>query len=429
MSEVLNKPTWLQAIQKTQYEKFLQRGIPTRKEEHWKYTTISPELISMSCQHTVGRAKERSDVPAMMTVSMSLPSFTHPTASDLSEVFIVFYNGVFSKELSHLENLCSKVIFSSLSQAYLTYETLLQTYLSNEVDVQQYPFATLNHASFDDGVFLYIPKNISLPKPLHIIFLQDEETMVCPRNLIIAEDSAEVAIVEEYVSDAVGGFTNTVTNIHAGKNSKIQFYKIQREAPISTHLANIFIEQQQDSSVNFFTLSKGAKLSREDVTINLTGNGAECALLGLTSLLHDNQHADHHLIVNHMADYGVSSMVYKNILDKKSKSIFNGKVHVHANAKGNSANQSNQNLLLSTEAEAYTKPELEIYADDVKCNHGATVGQLNSESLFYLCARGISKVEAIKMLIDAFFDEIIAQVFQPEIKHYIKNRVGSHVEL
>lgn len=414
MNAVLTKQLWLQAFQKKQAEKFVLRGVPTRKEENWKYTSI-PAAICHPEEHSDEGSPD------------SGKSFSIKNMAQDDNV-IYFVNGHYSHGLTQLSD---SIIVAPLSQALHAHEAMLKPYLLNEPDVQRFPFATLNNAHMTDGLFIHVPKNTVVTKPIHIIFYntQQDNKRTNLRNIIIADESAELTIIEEYISDAKESFTNVVTEIHAASNARVHFYKIQDETLSTTHVSNIFVQQQKDSNVDIFTLSKGATLSREDVTVNLSADGAECRLLGLSMLYHDGQHVDHHILVNHMAGHGHSSMVYKGILDKKSRTVFNGKVHVHPNAKANIANQANHNLLLSREAEVNTKPELEIYSEDVKCTHGATIGQMDEESLFYLRSRGISRDSSVNLLLDAFADEVISQIQQSDVRKYIKNRVGSHVEL
>jgi Fe-S cluster assembly protein SufD len=398
MNEVISNPLWLQAFQKKQLEKFLLRGYPTKKEEHWKYTTVAP----------VEWKEIRSGGHAALC-----PPY--------DAVKLVFINGVFSEELSNLDD---TIFVAPLSQAIDKYD--LKSTLTHEFDIQRYPFAAMNNAYMTDGVFLKIPKNNSVTKPIHILFMNTMPTAV--RNIFLIEENAEVSIVEEYTS-AENSFTNALTEIHLENNARVRFHKIQEEHLSATHVANIFIQQQQDSCAELFFLSKGAKLEREDVHINLSARGAECHLLGLYALMHDNQHVDHHLAVEHLAEQGTSSMLYKGILDKKSRAVFNGKVYVHPHAQHTHSYQANHNVLLSKDAEINTKPELEIYADDVKCTHGATVGQVDTEALFYLCSRGIDKDTALRILLEAFADEVLSKISHKQIREYIQQRAGHYVEL
>ncbi len=409
MSEVITHPLWLQALQKKQADAFMQRGMPTRKEENWKYTQF-PVLPSAD-----------ADEEASKTFAKSLINKFNSLAQ------IVFVDGFYSAELSHVATLPEGVIFSALKQKIE--EQQIKTYLQQDFDAKKHPFAALNTARFTDGCYLRVRKNTVLTQPIHIVFITtQEDTQVNPRNIYCVEDNAELALVEEYIS-LTNTLTNVVNQLVVGNNAKLHHYKIQNENTAALHIANHFVYQQNDSQVELFNVTKGAKISREDVNVNLTAQGAECHLRGWYALHHRDQHSDHHLTVEHVAAHGFSSMLYKGVLDKNARMVFNGKVHVHPAAHHINSYQANHNLLLSNEAEVNTKPELEIYADDVKCTHGATVGQLDAESLFYLRSRGIDKVLAQQVLLEAYADEVISKIHCAAVRGYIKKQVDNHVEL
>lgn len=280
-------------------------------------------------------------------------------------------------------------------------------------------------ALLNDGIVLNVPKNKIVQAPIRLTF--SSATQI--KNIIVVEENAEVTIIEEYQSSTENAVINALTEIHAAPNSKVNIYKIQNEHTSVTHTANTVVNQQQDSSVHLFNLTKGARLSRDNITINLAERGAECYLSGLYFLEHDYQHSDHHLHVNHLAEHCTSSMLYKGILDNKSTAVFNGKVHVNQQAQHTKSYQANHNILLSKEADVNTKPELEIYANDVKCTHGATVGQLDEEPLFYLRSRGLDKDLALRILLNAFADEVISQIKIADIRQLVQQKVGGYVEL
>jgi len=416
MSVVMKDQHEMLAFQKKQLEMFLQRGLPTRKEENWKYTDVS--MLSV----TPAKTGIQTEIVGL-DASCSLPS----NAFIGGWHDIVFINGNFSSELSNLKKLPDNITLMPLSQAFELHSETIKKHFSHEFDVKQHPFAVLNSAHAKEGIFLHVPKNSILSSPIKIIYYNNNENvMTSIRNIFILDENAETTVIEEYISKDKNTFTNVVTDIYANNNVKFNHYKIQEEA--GAHTGNIFVNQKQDSQINLFNLTKDTSLARNDVTIRLAFTGAECHLLGLYLLDEDNQHIDNHIHVDHAAQQGTSSMLYKGILNKKSRAVFNGKVHVHQNAQGINAYQANHNLLLSKEAEVNTKPELEIYADDVKCAHGATIGQLDNESIFYLCARGIQKEEAVKILLSAFIHEVLSQIKNPEVRHYIEKRVAAYDE-
>jgi Fe-S cluster assembly protein SufD len=282
-----------------------------------------------------------------------------------------------------------------------------------EINAYKHPFANLNAESFTDGLFLKLPENCVLTAPLHILSLTmgDEAFIAHPRNEIYLEQNSQCMILEEHYSLADAAYmVNILTTIHVGKNAKIEHYKIQREGKKATHLASHFVQQQKDSYYSHVNISGGGKAVRDDVIVNLLESGAECHTSGFYHLRNDNQYIDNHIDINHIAPNSNSDMLYKGIVDNKSRAVFNGRVHVAQDAQKILAYQANHNLLLSKEAEVYSKPELEIYADDVKCKHGATTGQLDQDALFYLRSRGIAHNEAIEILLQGFSEEILERV-------------------
>jgi Fe-S cluster assembly protein SufD len=405
---VHNQPPWLAAFRQQQFEKFSVRGLPTRHEEWWKYTRIIPLVEKM----------------------YSLSNLQQPAfCRDDWPISLVFINGHFNERLSDHSLLPPEVIFSSLNTALPRHESLIKPYLLHEFDTQRYPFATLNAALTTDGVFLYVPKNCIVPQLIHLIFFNTEQNgfIACPRNIIIADQNSQVVLLEDYrVGSSENYFINTVTELYAHDNAQVDYYKLQNEHPTATHIANVFVQQKRDSWVNTFFADWGGQGVREEVTVNLHEPGATCRMNGLYLLNQAEQHIDNHIYVDHVAAHCTSSILYKGILDKKTQAVFNGKVYAHPGAQQTQAQQANHNLLLSAEAEVNTKPELEIYADDVKCTHGATVGQLDKNALFYLRSRGIEQDAALKLLTRGFMGEVLNQITEGPIRDYIQLRVGQH---
>ncbi len=409
---------WFNDFRANELQLFLQNGLPTRKDELWKYTEVKSSYIP-------DRFGEIRDLASQQKFVAGV---------EFSRILFVFVNGHFSEKLSNLDALPSDVVLCTISQALNLHEDKIKPYLLREFDVKQFdvkqcPFATLNSALMTDGMFLQVPPNLSVETPIHLLFIHAEqnEFMTNPRNLILADKNSQITLIEEHVShNAQGYFTNTLTDIVASDNARVNYYKIQDNDLSATHIADVFINQQKDSCVKTFSFAKGSALAREDIQISQQASGAEISSHGLYILMHDNQHIDHHVHVDHFAAHGTSSMLYKGILDKKSRAVFNGKVFVHPNTKHINAHQANHNLLLSKEAEIFTKPELEIYAEDVKCTHGATVGQLDNESLFYLRSRGIEKNAANRMLLRGFEEEVYNKIEDEKIKQYIRQRMSHH---
>ncbi len=398
---------WLRELQQTLAQDFLQRGIPSRREEEWKYTDMS--FLAKEC----------------FTKSSTLRSVVSPAIvaghrlKNIESIFIVLVNGHFVESLSDMRLLPDSVTLCSMKQALQHHAELVKAHLTRNLNLQKHPFASLNAAMLAEGVFLHVPKKTVIAAPIHILYLHGEENNIvtCPRNMIIADEHAQVTLLEEHSAyGAVTYFTNVVTDIHAEAGAKVHYHKIQNDAAKATHIAQIFVNQQQDSLVETHSLALGSKLGREDVFVNIKARGAHSNINGFYCLTQDDQHIDNHVHVDHAASHGTSNMVYKGVLDKKSRAVFNGKIYVHKGAQKTQSYQANHNLLLSTQAEVDTKPEFEIYADDVKCAHGDTVGQLDMDSLFYLRSRGIEKQAAMKLLTYAFAADVMNKMTHTQIK-------------
>jgi Fe-S cluster assembly protein SufD len=271
---------------------------------------------------------------------------------------------------------------------------------------------------------LHIPKNQVLPLPIHFKYLNGCDSL---QHNIVMEENSSLVFIEEYASDHTDAYlTNARLELQLHKHARLHYYKIQNENQQASHQVFINLAQSEASEVNMFFADCGSNKSRSDVHVKLNEPHASCIMNGLYFLNHDNQHIDNAIYVEHVAELGVSSMIFKGVLDKKSKAQFLGKVHVHENAQRTNAHQENHNLLLSSQADVTSQPKLEIYADDIKCTHGATVGQLDQDSLFYLRSRGIDEGTALKMLTDAFVAEIVEKIDDLSIRHYIQQRVAQH---
>ena len=284
----------------------------------------------------------------------------------------------------------------------------------------------MNTAFANDGAFIYIPDNVTVIDPIHIISINgnaEENILSQPRNLIITGKNSKVTIIETYnsITDKAH-FTNVVTEVIAGENSNIEMYKIQDENLNSFQVSLTQVEQKKNSVFTVYTVTTGGAIVRNDVNSVLDDEGCETHLYGLY-LTDGSQHVDNHTLMDHAKPHCLSNELYKGVLNGKSRAVFNGKVFVRPDAQKTNAYQSNKNILLSPDATVDTKPQLEIYADDVKCSHGATVGQLDEESLFYLRSRGISKDMARSILIRAFANDIFDEMKNNELHEHLNNMV------
>jgi Fe-S cluster assembly protein SufD len=310
-------------------------------------------------------------------------------------ISFVFVNGCFNETLSNLSLLPPKVIFT-----------------------------------YSEGLFLQVPSHCSISSIIHLVFVNTEKnkSISYPRNIIIVGESSRITLIEDYLEQQSEYYTTqAITEIHANKNSEVSYYKLQNEHRTATHTASLIVEQKQDSQVNTFFADYGSGSAHENVAVRLSERGAHCQMNGIYYLNQDAQSVHTAIQVNHIAAFCTSSMIYKGVLDKKSQAVFNGKIHVKQEAQKTVAHQANHNLLLAAESDIQTKPELEIYADDVKCTHGATVGQLNEAMIFYLRTRGIEKTEALKLLTQAFVSDAMEKINNISVKEYIRDSFEKRV--
>ena len=393
---------WMTALRQAGLANFAGQGFPTLQDEDWRFTNISPIAklpFQLACPAVVNGAE---------TLALEKSVFAALTGHRL-----VFVNGFFSAKLSRIQPVAGGVRIESLASAMVKDSALIEKYLGQYAHAAGNSFAALNQALFTDGAFIFVPSGVAVAGPVQLIYIssakQNGETIV-PRNLVIAEADSKLTVVESYISTVNAAyFTNAVTEIVAGDNAAIEHVKVQDEAAAAFHIATIAGEFNRASNVSVHSFALGAKISRNNIRTKLAGEGLECILNGLY-LTKDEQLADHHMIVEHAQPHCASHEYFNGILDDKSKGVFHGRILVQKIAQKTDAKQTNKNLLLSDDATADTKPQLEIYADDVKCTHGATIGQLNDESIFYLRSRGMSLDAAKQMLIHAFAGEIIERI-------------------
>ena len=411
---------WLAPFRQAGRAAFAAQGFPTLHNEDWRFTNVAPlEKLSVQPAGNVAANGAESRL-------LSEAAFTKLPGNRL-----VFVNGFFSAKLSSLKTIPGGVRVESLSAALAGDSALIEKHLGKYTPTANNSFAALNQAFFTDGAFIFIPQGVEISEPIQLIYLssakQAGETSQ-PRNLVIAEANSKATIVESYLNaGSAVYFTNAVTEIVAGDSAAIEYVKFQDEAADAFHIATIAGEFGRASNVNVHSFALGAKLSRNNIHTKLAGEGLECILNGLY-LTKAEQLADHHMIVEHAQPHCASHEYFNGILDGKSKGVFHGRIYVHPIAQKTDAKQTNKNLLLSDDATADTKPQLEIYADDVKCTHGATIGQLNDESIFYLRARGIPEKMARRMLIHAFAGEIVERVKCAPVRDELDKIVWDRLE-
>jgi len=420
-------PAWLNEVRRAAIHRFADLGFPTTRHEEWKYTSVEP--IARVVFQPSPRDSAVTDTGALR----------RSCYFDLDCSRLVFVNGHFNRELSSLESLPKEVHAGSLAEALAGGAPVLEQHLGRYADFQDRAFVALNTALLEDGAFIEIPKGLVLEKPIYLLFVSTapsggQASVSFPRNLILAGRESQATFIEGYIAldeaptfRTLGGglpspaqhaspsgpdgtyFTNAVTEIVAGENAVVDHGKLQQEGASAFHVATVQIQQERASTVSTRTFTFGGALVREDLNIVLAGEGANTSLNGLY-VTFDRQHVDHHTTIDHAQAHCDSRELYKGVLDDHSSAVFNGRVIVRKDAQKTDSKQSNKNLLLSEDAVINTKPQLEIFADDVKCTHGATIGQVDQEAIFYLRSRGIGRDEARSLLTYAFANEIIDRV-------------------
>lgn len=388
---------------------FEKQGFPNKKMEAWKYTSLkSLEKIDFSLFPKNSPSLEYSAVKEY---------FLH----EVDTYKIVFVDGVYSSYLSETTHQGIDVCLMSAALTKDMYKPVIEAYF-NKIAPLEENLTALNTAFSKEGAFIHIPKNTQAMKPIEIIHFATgaaSALMLQPRNLIVVDQNAEVQIVERHQSLTENEvFTNAVTEIFADKSAIVDFYKIQNDAHTANLVDNTYIDQKDHSVVKVHTFSFGGKLIRNNLNFYQNGERIDSTMKGVT-IIGDKQHIDHHTLVHHRQPNCESHQDYKGIYDGSSTGVFNGKIIVDRLAQKTNAFQQNNNLLISDKATINTKPQLEIFADDVKCSHGCTIGQLDQDALFYLQSRGIGKKEAQALLMYAFANNVLASVRIPELKRRI----------
>jgi Fe-S cluster assembly protein SufD len=396
------KPSWVFPLRKAGIARFAELGFPTLHDEDWRFTNVAA-VAKLPFKPVLEPAQN----------GVSFEALTKMTFGTLDASRLVFVNGHYVQRLSSAPCHQRGVTIKSLASALAEDAELLEQHLGRYAQDPANPFAALNTAFFQDGGFIRLAAGTSAQAPIHLVFIStsaEPGSTSHPRNLILAEKNSKATVIESYVGTIDGSyFTNAVTELVLAEGAVVEHCKFQDESLAAFHLAAIHAHLGRSSNLVSHSFATGGRISRNNIRTKLAAEGVECVLNGLY-LTREEQLADHHMIVEHAQPHCNSHEYYNGILDGRSKGVFHGRILVQQPAQKTDAKQTNKNLLLSDEATADTKPQLEIYADDVKCTHGATVGQLNEESIFYLRARGIGAERARHMLIHAFAGEIIERI-------------------
>ena len=397
---------WVAALQSRALSDFARLGLPTRYDEEWKYTSVE------------SLRKQSFSVQPLEVLSTKVSDMDLPIQKQL-----YICNGELLNHEAFDKERALGVLVLPLADALNRHPELVQPHLT-KILPQEHAFQALNTAMLQQGVFIYVPQGVVLEEPLAIIHVQNQnQHAVYLRHLVIAEADSSIAIVEDYTGmDATSSLTNTATEIFLGQRAQVIHYKIQRESKQTIHLGHTAVRQMAYSQFASHVFNLGGALVRSDVSIDLQEAHAFCLMNGVY-IPAEGQHVDQHTRVRHLVPHCASDQNYKGVLLGRSQAVFNGKVIVVHEAQHSDAKQQNKNLLLSPQAEINTKPQLEIFADDVSCSHGATVGQLDEDAVFYLASRGIERLDAMHYLIYAFVEENLALIPCHRLADWLRQQV------
>ncbi|HEU4508022.1 MAG TPA: Fe-S cluster assembly protein SufD [Pyrinomonadaceae bacterium] len=412
--EVAPTVAWLDLVRGSAMERFEQLGFPTVHDEDWKYTN----LATLAKEDFVPASSDELDLEDPQS-KLGYP--------ETAGAHLIVVNGFLRGDLSvttGLESVVATDLFNAAADA--RYNKVVRKYLARNAGYHNNGLTALNTAFIQSGVFLWIPKNVKLETPLQITFVAegiDQNSANFPRLLIVAEENSSATVIESFVSNANARyFTNAICEIVLKDGAHLEHYRLQRESKEAFHISTTSAELFRSSRYDTTSINFGAQLARHDVSVILDQEGAETSVDGLY-MAGQNQHTDTHSVIDHKQPHCSSHQLYKGILDDNARAVFNGKVFVREGAQKTDALQTNKNLLLSDKARIDTKPQLEIYADDVKCAHGAAVGQIDPEELFYLQARGINPELGRNLLTYGFAEEVIGKIKVESIRSQLDETV------
>ena len=413
-----NGQRWLQPVRRAAMARLAEIGFPTVHDEDWRFTNLAP-IVTTAFQPAAEAA-----------ASVDAGSLTPFAFAGCDCTRLVFLNGRFAPGLSTSPLLPAGVRAGSLAQTLADDRVALEPHLARHEDFQQEAFSALNTAFLTDGAFVSVPRGTVVEQPIHILYVTlpgDGPVATHPRTLVVTGDDSQVSVVEDFVSLGDGThLSNAVTELVVGDGSVVGHYLIQRESRQAFHVSTLRGQQGRSSSLTSHTVLMGGALTRRNIHPVLAGEGAECLINGLF-MANGRQHMDNYMKVEHASPHCASRQVYKGILDGQSHGVFHGRIIVHKDAQKTDAKQTNMNLLLSEDAQIDTKPQLEIYADDVKCTHGATVGQIDDEAIFYLRSRGIPEASARALLLHAFAGDMLQRMKIEPVRRHLEQLVTEWV--
>ena len=396
-----NGKAWIRNLRERAMARFNELGFPTSRNEEWKYTDVAP--IASTVFQPARRVVDR----------VAAEAAARAAAKGIEACRLVFVNGYYESGLSSPRRSLEGVEIGSLAAALEGERDWLEPHLARYAGYEERAFVALNTALMGDGAVLYVPPGRILTVPIHLLFISvagPEPAVSHPRILVVIGKGGQASIVESYVGVGEGAYlVNAVTEVVIGENGVAEHYKLQRDGERAYHVATLQAHLADSANFMSHSVALGGALTRNEINAVLDGEGCECTLNGLY-LAGGEQHVDNHTRIDHVKPHGTSRELYKGVLDGKARGIFNGKIYVHKAAHQTDAKQTNKNLLLSRGAWVDTKPQLEIYNNDVKCSHGSTIGQLDQDAIFYLRSRGIGVETARSLLTYAFASEVINRI-------------------
>jgi Fe-S cluster assembly protein SufD len=413
-----NQPSWLKSLREEGFARFAETGFPTTHDEDWRFTNVSA-IAKTDFQLATQISVNANDLQPFDTSGVKSRSF---------KTQLVFVNGRFTPGLSRITALPAGVRVGSLAQSAASDPGIVREHLGRYLNFRRDAFCALNTAFIEDGAFVHVPRGTVVEEPIYLLFVtvgSDQPTMNHPRNLIIAEENSQATIVEDYVSLGESGaptFSNTATELVAAESAAVSHYMIVREGDGAYNFSTLRIQQGRSANVATHSLLLSGALVRNNVHPVLAGEGSECLINGLF-MANGRQHMDNYMLVEHASPHCDSRQFYNGILNGQSHGVFHGRIIVHKDAQKTDAKQTNRNLLLSDDAQIDTKPQLEIYADDVKCTHGATIGQVDENALFYLRSRGLDEASARHVLLLAFANECLERMNSAQVRGHLERLV------
>jgi len=408
----LPAPELLQDLRQRGRDSFAALGLPSRRQEDWRFTRLT-EI-----------EEQIFEAPDVVASSIDISPWRVNDA-----YLLVFVDGIFSPDISEVSDLPDGVVVSNLVLATASESKVVSEHLGTLAGLERHPFAALNTALVADGAFIHLPAGVELERPIQLVFVSGSEgrsTLSAPRILIVAEAASRATVVEQYLGDGGTSLSCPVSEIILAKDAVLDHVVVQEEEISAHHLAVRQIQLAAASRYSAQAISLGGALARTDIGVVLDGEGVEASLDGLY-LVDGAQQADTHLTVRHARPNCNSHQLYKGILAGSSRAVFNGRIIVDQDAQKTDATQSNRNLLLSDDATVHSNPQLEIFADDVRCTHGSTVGRLDEEAVFYLRSRGIARDEAIRLLTLAFAGEVLERVPVEELRQRLEAVIASRL--